>query len=80
MVERAEKEGYEEGKRGKQGGILGALQSAAKGASKHVEIGPKKGGEGFGLGFAEPRASDFDLGLGMRRGKKKRDAYSELGL
>lgn len=78
------KSAYEKGKKegaGGHGGIFGALEKAGK----HVEIGPRKGKRGeqdFALGFSTPRASDFDIGLGMGSGKnhKKRDPYSELGL
>lgn len=92
MVEKAEKEGYEEGKHGKQGGILGALQGAIKTASKHVEIGPRKGQDDFSLfGMGDRNgpshiglnADDLGLGLSSQRtakGKKKRDPYAELGL
>lgn len=89
IVDRAENEGYKEGKEGKKGGVLGFLEGAAKTGKKHIEIGPKNDGRDFSLfgghgdknGPAEIGFNADHLGLGSTSGKrKKRDLYSELGL
>lgn len=83
-IKGAQKRGYKEGlEQGKKegGGILGALQSAAK----HIEIGPSKGKSDysdFGFGGSPVKAEDFGFGAPTRKkGKgKKEDPYADLGL